>query len=220
MRTLPGHRATIGRLLLVAGTSLASACPDRITTADPTVTLLTPQVWAGDTVRLRVNPVPPVLWLTIDGDSVPVAAMDDSTIAAIAPQRSGSFEVVLYVPSRVGEPLPPLRIYGYLDTRPGPRMTGYPQPVTYGAPLPIVVVNGDSSLVRVDLRTGSVTGFPGPIHRPWCSRGPGPTNWPGVFILSEDDAAMWSCIHSTWQLWPTPVRIDSGVPRRCESAPG
>lgn len=171
---------------------------------DPLVVLRTGHLYPGETLKVTVQPLLSPTWLFLAGDSVETMVLDDSTVATLAPAR-GSYEVLVRQAGRLST-AGVARVYGFRDVTFGPPMTGYPVPVMRGLPLPIILVNGESSLTRVDLRTNAVTAFPAAVHRVNCMRGVGPTHDAAVFLTS--DCGLRS---GRWRLWRAPTRLDSAI---------
>jgi hypothetical protein len=196
----------IGRAVAVVAAVVAGACQDVTVPEALQVGLLTPDVWSGAELRLRVTFLPPEgTYLRIGDDSIAFIDADDSTLSAIAPQANGSFPITLVAPAGEAFVEDAIRIYGFSGASLGPKVFGYPLPVSVGVAAPVVFVNGESSLVRLDLRSRVALPYAGVIHDPVCARGPGPTPIEGLLLLGRREPSG-SCVFALWQM-TTPAQL-------------
>lgn len=79
--------------------------------------------------------------------------------------------------------------------------------------VPIVLGNGDSGLVSVDLRSGATTPYPASIHSALCDWGPGVTNNSKQYVLQVPGdtipGSQAPCVSARWQVEPSLAFVDS-----------
>ncbi len=190
------------------GATLAS-CEHQLIVRDLNPRLLTPSVWSGGEIQVRVAVRPPDgTYLVLGTDSLATSVLDDSTLSAAAPQANGPFHVSVKGPAGVAAADLDIRVFGYRDFLHGAALSGYPL-VDPASPTPTVLANGETSLVRVDLRFGLPQAYPRSMHDPRCMRGPGPTPTPNVVILGRYNPSNGVCTYGLWQLSTRQLVSDS-----------
>jgi hypothetical protein len=173
--------------------------------------LVTNEVWAGGDILVQ-SQVPLTSYLLVSGtDTSHLRQIDSTTWAGMASSSSGTVSVIVIDPE--GRPVlhENVTIRGFLDVRPGPLVAGYPLPLSPQQGSPVVILNGESSLVRVDLRSGLISSWPSSIHDPDCMRGPGPTPTEGVYVTAHRSPSG-GCTWSLWRLEPSIQKLADSIP--------
>jgi hypothetical protein len=174
-----------------------------------------------DTVAVRV--VNPIAWpdgklLIVSGGLVgrtdvpevrldtlrlAVARVDDSTMSADLPDTSGSFALRLLYRGRqrVGS----VTLVGFAGHTETVALTGWPHPEAPGSP--IVIAATESSLVRLDLRTGAAADL-GIRHSGSCAISPGPSYRDSV-IVAQALAGTTCESPMGWRVEPSAALVDS-----------
>ena len=199
------------RRLAVASLVFAAACGnDASAPAPPAFNpyALSANAWAGGELLVRTAVrVPDGTRIVVGSDTLALTIVDDSTVSATMPGDANGVLDVRLVGSWGYVPVGSVHVFGFHDVVTGPKVSGYSQPAGGGL-LPIVLVNGDTSLIRLDLRTASVTAYPSAIHDLRCARGPGPTPTENVVVVGNSYNS--GCKFAVWQLLPTPqLLLDS-----------
>jgi DNA-binding beta-propeller fold protein YncE len=168
--------------------------PDTVTLAPAAFALVNAdRAWGGGDILV----VSPVLRLVdslpflVDGDTAWSHAIAGDTAAVTAPVNTGAYGVEV-VRGEVAELLGTTAVRGYAGAAPGPPLSGIIQAWPRGSVDPTFLANGPNQLHLVDAASRTVVRvFDDSIHNPLdgddhCTRGPGPTYDPNIFILCPE----------------------------------
>ena len=170
------------------------------------------EVWAGNDILIHSDASLDAHYVLVVGtDSLPLRQVDSTTWAARAPRRGGTMSVVLLDDDHHAVLQGEVTIRGFLDVREAPRVSGYPLPLSTLQGAPAVIMNGESSLVRVDLRYGTAIAWPSSVHDPDCMRGPGPTPTEGIYVTAHRSPSG-VCTWSLWRLLPSVQKLADSIP--------
>jgi hypothetical protein len=169
--------------------------PDTVTLAPATFAIVNgDRVWGGGDI-LVVSPV-----FRLVGDSLPFLVAADTvwshpvagdTVALRAPVLTGSYPVAVLRedhPAALGTVV----VRGYGGAADGPPLSGIIQVWPRGSADPTFLANGPNQLHLVNAASRTVVrAFDDSIHNPLdaddhCTRGPGPTYDPNIFILCPE----------------------------------
>lgn len=145
-------------VLLAAG--ILSACndPASVIPDDAEVRLVNPVVWPGQPIEVQsaaFRDLPDSSLRIVIADSAMIAArINDSTVSAPAPTTSGVHQFVVRLANGQRLRSGVVTVAGFAGAVDAPALGGWAEGVSPGHPVAIAV--GESSLVRVDLRTGVV----------------------------------------------------------------
>ena len=132
-----------------------------------------------------------------------VTRVDDSTVSTVLPDTSGNFALRLLYRGRqrVGS----VTLVGFAGHTETIALTGWPHHEAPGSP--IVIAATESSLVRLDLRTGAAADL-GIGHSGSCAISPGPSFRDSV-IVAQAIVGTTCEVPKAWRFAPTVALVDS-----------
>ncbi|HYU30361.1 MAG TPA: hypothetical protein VEK83_15125 [Gemmatimonadales bacterium] len=184
--------------LIWVGIVLA-AC-DKIPTVQPRPELqtyrATPDVWSGGELVVTshgfaAESLPDIL---LDGQLLAVRRVDDTTVAAVAPDRPGPH--TLRVVARVVDPhAVVVQLRGFVNRIEGPLLSGRTEP---GRDTRYLFGSGPTGLRRWNIRTNKAIELGDTVHAVSCTRGVGPgPNVSDLVLLTG------GCSTGRWLVWHT-----------------
>ncbi len=186
----------------------AQACREVPTAGLPEnveVRLLNPAAWPGSDLIIvssaltGATALPEVM---LDTFRLAVARVGDSTVTARLPDSSGTFAI--HVRLQGGDRYGSVRIVGFVRHTDAIPLTGWPLSAWPGSP--IMMVATESSLVKLDLRSGMATSHWNIPHWGGCSVSPGPSfRQGGVVAQGRSRTAPNSCERALTWLGAVPV---------------
>lgn len=190
---------------------LPLACGEPTRAPEPfTIRLVANDVWSGGELQLVAAAfVPPASLpaVLLDGDSLPVRRIDDTTIAARLPVAAGTFSLRV-VRSRDMALLGDVVLHGFRDEVVGPFLSGRVYVLQPG--LPLIIGAGNSGAAVVDLRFNTIAQtIPDSVHSPDCVWSVGPSYQPGWFVFEGRDAAGVCGPPSLWSIAPSLQLVDA-----------
>src|SRR6266487_1733455 len=184
--------------LIWVGIVLA-AC-DKIPTVQPRPELqtyrATPDVWSGGELVVTshgfaAESLPDIL---LDGQLLAVRRVDDTTVAAVAPDRPGPH--TLRVVARVVDPhAVVVQLRGFVNRIEGPLLSGRTEP---GRDTRYLFGSGPTGLRRWNIRTNKAIELGDTVHAVSCTRGVGPGPTVGDLVLLTG-----GCSTGRWLVWHT-----------------
>lgn len=201
-------RRTVPRRIVLA-CGMLGACspmPSDVLPDNVEVRVLNPVAWPAGRLLIESSAflgrtdIPEV---RLDALPLLVARVDDSTMSADLPDTSGDFALRLLYRGRQRAGI--VTLVGFAGRTETVALTGWAHPETPGAP--IVIAAAESSLVRLDLRAGSVNDLAIP-HSATCAISPGPS-YRDSLVLAQVRLGTTCDSPRAWRVEPSTALVDS-----------